>query len=60
MVWFRRQPAPGLIHHSDHGSSSASHALQAWLKAYGRVCSMGRKGNFWDNAPTETFFNSLP
>jgi putative transposase len=22
-------------------------------------CSMSRKGNCWDNAPTESFFNSL-
>jgi putative transposase len=22
------------------------------------VCSMSRKGNCWDNAPTESFFNS--
>jgi transposase InsO family protein len=23
------------------------------------VCSMSRKGNCWDNAPTESFFNSF-
>ena len=23
------------------------------------VCSMSRKGNCWDNAPMESFFNSL-
>ena len=23
------------------------------------TCSMSRKGNCWDNAPTESFFNSL-
>jgi putative transposase len=23
------------------------------------VCSMSRKGNCWDNAPSESFFNSL-
>jgi putative transposase len=23
------------------------------------ICSMSRKGNCWDNAPTESFFNSL-
>ena len=26
MAWFRRRPAPGLIHHSDRGSQYASHA----------------------------------
>ena len=59
MAWFRRKPGPGLIHHSDRGSQYASHAFQARLKEYGMVCSMSRKGNCWDNAPTESFFNSL-
>lgn len=45
MAWFRRKPAPGLIHHSDRGSQYASHAFQARLNEYGMVCSMSRKGN---------------
>jgi putative transposase len=59
MAWFRRKPAPGLMHHSDRGSQYASHAFQDRLQEYGMVCSMSRKGNCWDNAPTESFFNSL-
>ena len=59
MAWFRRRPAPGLIHHSDRGSQYASHAFQNKLTEYGMICSMSRKGNCWDNAPTESFFNSL-
>ena len=59
MAWFRRKPTPGLMHHSDRGSQYASHAFQARLQEYGMVCSMSRKGNCWDNAPTESFFNSL-
>lgn len=59
MAWFRRKPAPGLIHHSDRGSQYASLVCQARLLEYGMVCSMSRKGNCWDNAPTESFFNSL-
>jgi putative transposase len=59
MAWFRRRPAPGLIHHSDRGSQYASQLFQAKLAAYHMVCSMSRKGNCWDNAPTESFFNSL-
>ena len=59
MAWFRRKPAPGLIHHSDRGSQYASHAFQGKLAEYGMVCSMSRKGNCWDNAPAESFFNSL-
>ena len=59
MAWFRRQPAPGLIHHSDRGSQYASQAFQEALAAYGMLGSMSRKGNCWDNAPTESWFNSL-
>jgi len=59
MAWFRRRPAPGLIHHSDRGSQYASHGFRSKLAHYGMTCSMSRKGNCWDNAPTESFFNSL-
>jgi putative transposase len=59
MAWFRRRPEPGLIHHSDRGSQYASGVFQALLAKYGMTCSMSRKGNCWDNAPTESFFNSL-
>ena len=59
VAWFRKKPAPGLMHHSDRGSQYASHAFQGKLKAYGMTCSMSRKGNCWDNAPTESWFNSF-
>lgn len=59
MAWFRRKPAPGLIHHSDRGSQSASQVFQDQLTEDGMVCSMSRKGNCWDNAPTESGFNSF-
>ena len=59
MAWRRRRPAPGLIHHSDRGSQYASHAFQDKLVEYDMICSMSRKGNCWDNAPAESFFNSL-
>jgi len=59
MATGRRQPAPGLMHHSDRGSQYASRAFQDQLTGYGMICSMSRKGNCWDNAPTESFFNSL-
>jgi len=59
MAWFRRRPAPGLLHHSDRGSQYASHTFQDKLKAFGMTCSMSRKGNCWDNAPTESWFNSF-
>ena len=47
MAWFRRKPAEGRLHHSDRGSQYASQPFQVKLKAYGMVCSMNRKGNFW-------------
>jgi putative transposase len=59
MAWFRRRPPPGLIHHSDRGSQYCSHDFQKQLAAYGMLASMSRKGNCWDNATSESFFNSL-
>ena len=59
MAWFRKKPAVGVMHHSDRGSQYASHAFQSQLKKYGMICSMSRKGNCWDNAPTESWFNSF-
>ncbi len=57
MAWFRRRPAPGLLHHSDRGRPYARHAFQDKLKEYGMVCSMSRKGDCRANAPTERCFN---
>ena len=59
MAWFRRKPGEGVIFHSDRGSQYAGHAMSAKLTEYGMTASMSRKGNCWDNAPTESFFNSL-
>ncbi len=55
----RRQPRPGLIHHSDRGSRYACQEYQALLQEYGLIASMSRKGNCRDNAPVERFFGSL-
>ncbi len=59
MAWFRKRPTAGLMHHSDRGSQYASQVFQRKLKKYGMICSMSRKGNCWDNAPTESWFNSF-
>lgn len=48
-----------LIHHSDRGSQYASKAYTDQLKARGIKISMSRKGDCWDNAPTESFFGTL-
>jgi putative transposase len=55
----QRQPAPGLVLHSDRGSQYASHVYQRLLKQHGIICSMSRKGNCWDNAVMERFFLNL-
>ena len=59
MAWFRRKPGAGVIFHSDRGSQYASQAMCARLQEYGMTASMSRKGDCWDNAPSESFFNSL-
>ena len=59
MAYWRRKPGKGLLHHSDRGSQYACHEYQKLLKAFGMEPSMSRKGNCWDNAPTERFFRSL-
>jgi putative transposase len=59
MAIWRRQPAPGLLFHSDRGSQYCSVDFQKMLKANSMVSSMSRKGNCWDNAVAESFFGSL-
>ena len=55
----RRQPADGLLHHTDRGSQYASHAYRDQLRRYGMICSMSGKGDCLDNAVAERFFGSL-
>lgn len=59
MGWFRRRPAKGLIVHTDRGSQYCGEAFQDTLKAYGMVSSMSRRGDCWDNAPTESLWSRL-
>jgi putative transposase len=54
-----RQPAPGLLFHSDRGSQYASNAFRRRLWRYRMRQSMSRKGNCWDNAVAESFFATL-
>ncbi len=59
MAFWRRKPDPGLLHHSDRGSQYASKEYRKHLSLMRMQQSMSRKGNCWDNAPTERFFRSL-
>jgi putative transposase len=59
MALQRRQPPPGLIHHSDRGVQYAAEPYRKVLRRHGIRQSMSRKGNCYDNAPMESFFGSL-
>jgi transposase InsO family protein len=59
MAYWQRKPDKGLLHHSDRGSQYACHEYRKQLENYSMTASMSRKGNCWDNAPTERFFRSL-
>ncbi len=54
-----RQPAPGLIHHSDRGVQYASAVYIARLTEAGAQVSMSAVGNPYDNAKAERFFKTL-
>ena len=57
-VW-RRNPKAPVIVHSDQGSQFSSHDWQAFLKAHNLSASMSRRGNCYDNAVAESFFQLL-
>jgi transposase InsO family protein len=59
MALWRRGFPRGVLCHSDRGSQYCSDDYQKMLKAYGLICSMSRKGNCWDNAIAESFFNTI-
>lgn len=54
-----RQPAPGLVHHSDGGVQYASDAYAGLLEERGIVPSMSRPANPYDNAQCESFIKTL-
>jgi putative transposase len=59
MAMTHRHPRPGLIHHTDRGTTYTSVAYQRQLVQTGLVASMSRKGNCYDNAVVESFFSTL-
>jgi putative transposase len=54
-----RKPPPGLVHHSDRGSTYTAAQYRRVLSLYGIVASMSRSGDCWDNAVAESFFSTL-
>jgi putative transposase len=59
MAIAQRQPASGLIHHTDHGCQYTSLAFGRRLQQAGLVASMGTVGDALDNAVAESFFATL-
>ncbi len=59
MAITRRQPPRGLVFHSDRGSQYADMEFRRLIREHGMRQSMSRRGNCWDNACAESFFNSL-
>lgn len=59
MAWEQRGKPNGVMFHSDQGSQYGSRAYRQRLWRYRMTQSMSRRGNCWDNAPTERLFRSL-
>jgi putative transposase len=55
----KRQPRPGLIHHSDRGVQYASGEYVAILNQHQMIPSMSRPANPYDNASCESFMKTL-
>ncbi|HYX67482.1 MAG TPA: IS3 family transposase [Burkholderiales bacterium] len=55
----RHRPEPGLLHHTDRGSTYTSADYRERLKALGFVESMSRKGNCFDNAVAESTIGTI-
>ena len=59
MALWNRRPAPGVIHHSDHGCQYTALAFGHRCQEAGVVPSLGSRGDCFDNAITESFFATL-
>ena len=59
MALYQRQPAAGLIMHTDRGSQYGADSYRQLLSQHGIEPSMSRTGNCWDNAVAESFFHTL-
>jgi transposase InsO family protein len=59
MAIARRNPGPGIIHHSDQGVQYASTEYVEELQRHRFKVSMARTGNPYENAMMESFFKTL-
>lgn len=59
MAITHRQPAAGLIHHTDRGVLYSSGNYRRLMATHGLLPSMSRHGDCYDNACAESFFSTL-
>ena len=59
MAYESRGEPRNILFHSDQGCQYTSRAFRQMLWRYRMTLSLSRRGNCWDNAPTERFFRSL-
>jgi transposase InsO family protein len=59
MALVQRQPAAGLLMHTDRGSQYGADSYRQLLTQYRMQPSMSRKGTCWDNAVAESFFHTF-
>lgn len=59
MAIAHRQPAAGLIHHTDRGVLYSSGNYRRLMTEHGLLPSMSRHGDCYDNACAESFFSTL-
>jgi len=59
MAMWRRKPTTTVTVHTDQGSQYTSHDWQDFLKAHNLQASLSRRGNCYDNAVAESFFQLL-
>tara|TARA_R110002072_G_scaffold274674_2_gene435517 strand:- start:2145 stop:2957 length:813 start_codon:yes stop_codon:yes gene_type:complete len=59
MAYESRGKPKGLLFHSDQGCHYTSKSYRQQLWRFGIRQSLSRRGNCWDNAPTERFFRSF-
>ena len=59
MAIWQRQPAAGLLMHTDRSSQYGAESYRHLLTQRGMQPSMSRKGNGWDNAGAESFLHTL-
>ena len=54
-----KRPGAGLIHHSDRGRQYCAHEYRKLMDQFKMRPSMSRKGDCYDDTPTESFWGTL-